>query len=42
MFHENLQKLVYMGLLQFGPKEKFTDKDQVSKKFTSTLQEFKY
>ncbi|KAL6111010.1 gtf3c1 [Pungitius sinensis] len=28
-FHMNLQKLVYMGLLQFGPVEKFTDKDQV-------------
>uniref|UniRef100_A0A8D3EFK6 B-block binding subunit of TFIIIC domain-containing protein n=1 Tax=Scophthalmus maximus TaxID=52904 RepID=A0A8D3EFK6_SCOMX len=28
-FHENLQKLVYMGLLQFGPVEKFKDKDQV-------------
>lgn len=29
-FHENLQKLVYMGLLQFGPTEKFKEKDQVS------------
>ncbi|XP_037545732.1 general transcription factor 3C polypeptide 1 [Nematolebias whitei] len=28
-FHENLQRLVYMGLLQFGPIEKFKDKDQV-------------
>uniref|UniRef100_UPI003AAA6387 general transcription factor 3C polypeptide 1 n=1 Tax=Centroberyx gerrardi TaxID=166262 RepID=UPI003AAA6387 len=28
-FHENLQKLAYMGLLQFGPVEKFQDKDQV-------------
>ncbi|KAM8878595.1 general transcription factor 3C polypeptide 1 [Spinachia spinachia] len=28
-FHLSLQKLVYMGLLQFGPVEKFTDKDQV-------------
>uniref|UniRef100_A0AAQ4P112 B-block binding subunit of TFIIIC domain-containing protein n=1 Tax=Gasterosteus aculeatus aculeatus TaxID=481459 RepID=A0AAQ4P112_GASAC len=28
-FHVNLQKLVYMGLLLFGPVEKFTDKDQV-------------
>ncbi|XP_035516207.1 general transcription factor 3C polypeptide 1-like isoform X2 [Morone saxatilis] len=28
-FHENLQKLVYMGLLQFGPVEKFKEKDQV-------------
>ncbi|XP_023257018.1 general transcription factor 3C polypeptide 1 isoform X3 [Seriola lalandi dorsalis] len=28
-FHENLQKLVYMGLLQFGPLEKFKEKDQV-------------
>ncbi|XP_029909764.1 general transcription factor 3C polypeptide 1 [Myripristis murdjan] len=28
-FHENLQKLAYMGLLQFGPIEKFQDKDQV-------------
>ncbi|XP_050926445.1 LOW QUALITY PROTEIN: general transcription factor 3C polypeptide 1 [Lates calcarifer] len=28
-FHENLQKLVYMGLLQFGPLEKFMEKDQV-------------
>ncbi|XP_070828041.1 general transcription factor 3C polypeptide 1 [Chaetodon trifascialis] len=27
-FHENLQKLVYMGLLQFGPVEKFKEKDQ--------------
>ncbi|XP_026158449.1 general transcription factor 3C polypeptide 1 [Mastacembelus armatus] len=29
LFHENLQKLVYMGLLQFGPVEKFMEKDQV-------------
>uniref|UniRef100_A0A7N6BZB9 B-block binding subunit of TFIIIC domain-containing protein n=1 Tax=Anabas testudineus TaxID=64144 RepID=A0A7N6BZB9_ANATE len=29
LFHENLQKLVYMGLLQFGPVEKFKEKDQV-------------
>uniref|UniRef100_A0A672YIJ6 Uncharacterized protein n=1 Tax=Sphaeramia orbicularis TaxID=375764 RepID=A0A672YIJ6_9TELE len=28
-FHENLQKLAYMGLIQFGPVEKFKDKDQV-------------
>ncbi|XP_029312111.1 general transcription factor 3C polypeptide 1 isoform X2 [Cottoperca gobio] len=28
-FHENLQKMVYMGLLQFGPVEKFKEKDQV-------------
>ncbi|KAF3687926.1 General transcription factor 3C polypeptide 1 [Channa argus] len=28
-FHENLQKLVYMGLLQFAPVEKFKEKDQV-------------
>ncbi|KAM3864620.1 general transcription factor 3C polypeptide 1 [Diretmus argenteus] len=28
-FHDNLQKMVYMGLLQFGPVEKFQDKDQV-------------
>uniref|UniRef100_A0A3Q1G3K9 General transcription factor IIIC subunit 1 n=1 Tax=Acanthochromis polyacanthus TaxID=80966 RepID=A0A3Q1G3K9_9TELE len=28
-FHECLQKLVYMGLLQFGPATKFKDKDQV-------------
>lgn len=28
-FHENLQKLVYMGLLHFGPVEKFKEKDQV-------------
>uniref|UniRef100_UPI0037E74EBE general transcription factor 3C polypeptide 1 n=1 Tax=Semicossyphus pulcher TaxID=241346 RepID=UPI0037E74EBE len=28
-FHENLQRLVYMGLLQFGPIEKFKEKDQV-------------
>ncbi|XP_040001751.1 general transcription factor 3C polypeptide 1 [Xiphias gladius] len=28
-FHENLQKLAYMGLLQFGPVEKFKEKDQV-------------
>ncbi|XP_066516426.1 general transcription factor 3C polypeptide 1-like [Hoplias malabaricus] len=27
-FYENLQKLCYMGLLQFGPVEKFMDKDQ--------------
>ncbi|XP_061576125.1 general transcription factor 3C polypeptide 1-like [Cololabis saira] len=29
IFHENLQKLAYMGLMQFGPVEKFKDKDQV-------------
>ncbi|KAK2817334.1 hypothetical protein Q5P01_025525 [Channa striata] len=29
LFHENLQKLVYMGLLQFAPVEKFKEKDQV-------------
>ncbi|XP_030595893.1 general transcription factor 3C polypeptide 1 [Archocentrus centrarchus] len=29
VFHENLLKLVYMGLLQFGPIEKFMEKDQV-------------
>ncbi|KAM9314246.1 general transcription factor 3C polypeptide 1 [Pholidichthys leucotaenia] len=29
VFHESLMKLVYMGLLQFGPTEKFMDKDQV-------------
>ncbi|KAM9792810.1 general transcription factor 3C polypeptide 1 [Neosynchiropus ocellatus] len=28
-FHENLQKLTYMGLLQFGPNGKFNDKDHV-------------
>ncbi|CAG5928749.1 unnamed protein product [Menidia menidia] len=28
-FHENLQKLAYMGLLQFGVVEKFKEKDQV-------------
>ena len=28
-FHENLQKLVYMGLVQFGHVEKFKEKDQV-------------
>uniref|UniRef100_A0A3Q3R7E9 Uncharacterized protein n=1 Tax=Monopterus albus TaxID=43700 RepID=A0A3Q3R7E9_MONAL len=28
-FHENLQRLVYMGLMQFGPMEKFKEKDQV-------------
>ncbi|XP_028268672.1 general transcription factor 3C polypeptide 1 [Parambassis ranga] len=28
-FHENLQKLLYMGLLQFGPAEKFKEKDQL-------------
>ncbi|XP_051993132.1 general transcription factor 3C polypeptide 1 isoform X3 [Xyrauchen texanus] len=28
-FHENLQRLCFMGLLQFGPHEKFMDKDQV-------------
>ncbi|XP_029706384.1 general transcription factor 3C polypeptide 1 isoform X2 [Takifugu rubripes] len=27
-FHENLQKLVYMGLLHFAPTEKFKEKDQ--------------
>ncbi|XP_060715992.1 general transcription factor 3C polypeptide 1-like [Tachysurus vachellii] len=27
-FYENLQRLCYMGLLQFGPTEKFMDKDQ--------------
>ncbi|XP_036134876.1 general transcription factor 3C polypeptide 1 isoform X1 [Molossus molossus] len=26
---ENLQRLCYMGLLQFGPTEKFQDKDQI-------------
>lgn len=31
VFHENLLKLVYMGLLQFGPIEKFMEKDQVHK-----------
>ncbi|XP_034542767.1 general transcription factor 3C polypeptide 1 [Notolabrus celidotus] len=29
LFHENLQRLVYMGLVQFGPVEKFKDKDLV-------------
>ncbi|XP_069463928.1 general transcription factor 3C polypeptide 1 [Ambystoma mexicanum] len=28
-FVENLQRLCYMGLVQFGPTEKFQDKDQV-------------
>lgn len=28
-FHENMQKLAYLGLLQFGPVEKFKDKDQI-------------
>ncbi|XP_041838036.1 general transcription factor 3C polypeptide 1-like [Melanotaenia boesemani] len=28
-FHENLQRLTYMGLLQFGVAERFKDKDQV-------------
>ncbi|XP_056136206.1 general transcription factor 3C polypeptide 1-like [Lampris incognitus] len=28
-FHENMQRLVYMGLVQFGPVEKFKDKEQV-------------
>nr|XP_019958712.1 PREDICTED: general transcription factor 3C polypeptide 1 [Paralichthys olivaceus] len=28
-FHDNLQKLVYMGLMQLGPVEKFMEKDQV-------------
>lgn len=28
-FYENLQKLCYMGLIQFAPQEKFKDKDQV-------------
>ncbi|XP_056587821.1 general transcription factor 3C polypeptide 1 [Triplophysa dalaica] len=28
-FHETLQRLCFMGLLQFGPIEKFMDKDQV-------------
>lgn len=27
---ENLQRLCFMGLLQFGPTEKFQDKDQVN------------
>ncbi|XP_072514014.1 general transcription factor 3C polypeptide 1 isoform X2 [Salminus brasiliensis] len=27
-FYENLQRLCFMGLLQFGPVEKFMDKDQ--------------
>ncbi|XP_060755326.1 general transcription factor 3C polypeptide 1 [Neoarius graeffei] len=27
-FYESLQKLCYIGLLQFGPTEKFMDKDQ--------------
>ncbi|KAG7262924.1 hypothetical protein CRUP_018927, partial [Coryphaenoides rupestris] len=27
--YKSMQKLVYMGLLQFGPVEKFQDKDQV-------------
>uniref|UniRef100_A0A1A7X0R7 General transcription factor IIIC, polypeptide 1, alpha 220kDa n=1 Tax=Iconisemion striatum TaxID=60296 RepID=A0A1A7X0R7_9TELE len=29
MFHENLQRLIYMGLLQFAPTERFKDKDQM-------------
>ncbi|KAM4751478.1 general transcription factor 3C polypeptide 1 [Anableps anableps] len=29
VFHENLQKLTYMGLVQFGVVERFKDKDQV-------------
>ncbi|XP_062304643.1 general transcription factor 3C polypeptide 1-like isoform X1 [Osmerus eperlanus] len=28
-FHESMQRLVFMGLLQFSPTEKFQDKDQV-------------
>ncbi|XP_072125098.1 general transcription factor 3C polypeptide 1 isoform X2 [Mobula birostris] len=28
-FFESLQRLCYMGLLQFGPTEKFQDKDQI-------------
>ncbi|KAK2909570.1 hypothetical protein Q8A67_005407 [Cirrhinus molitorella] len=28
-FHESLQRLCFMGLLQFSPTEKFMDKDQV-------------
>ncbi|XP_030636150.1 general transcription factor 3C polypeptide 1 [Chanos chanos] len=28
-FHESMQRLCYMGLLQFGPTEKFQEKDQV-------------
>lgn len=28
-FHESLQRLCFMGLLHFGPTEKFMDKDQV-------------
>ncbi|ROJ26351.1 General transcription factor 3C polypeptide 1 [Anabarilius grahami] len=28
-FHESLQRLCFMGLLQFGPTEKFMDKEQV-------------
>lgn len=31
-FHENLQKLVYMGLLHFAPTEKFKEKDQVRRR----------
>ncbi|CAN9510592.1 unnamed protein product [Ophioblennius macclurei] len=29
VFSEHLQKLAYMGLLQFGPSEKFQEKEQV-------------
>uniref|UniRef100_A0A1A8EMJ4 General transcription factor IIIC, polypeptide 1, alpha 220kDa n=2 Tax=Nothobranchius korthausae TaxID=1143690 RepID=A0A1A8EMJ4_9TELE len=29
MFNENLQRLVYMGLLHFAPTERFKDKDQM-------------
>ncbi|KAG5854560.1 hypothetical protein ANANG_G00039100 [Anguilla anguilla] len=28
-FHECMQRLCYMGLMQFGPIEKFQDKDQI-------------
>ncbi|XP_061082506.1 general transcription factor 3C polypeptide 1 [Conger conger] len=28
-FHECMQRLCYMGLMQFGPFEKFQDKDQI-------------
>uniref|UniRef100_A0A8K9VGR9 B-block binding subunit of TFIIIC domain-containing protein n=1 Tax=Oncorhynchus mykiss TaxID=8022 RepID=A0A8K9VGR9_ONCMY len=28
-FHDSMQRLIFMGLLQFGPVEKFQDKDQV-------------
>lgn len=41
-FHENLQKLVYMGLLHFGPVEKFKEKDQVHLKSATKKDSFQF